>query len=1004
MTIKWLVFSDLHFKFENPDTVRLRKKLLDCLNKRKVQTDFILITGDCFYQGNFEEEQMENCQKYIEDILESSHCDRTNLYLIPGNHDLQRSVLRKKIIEDYMKPDKEMHEVTREEKDVLFNGFEKFRKLFYNLKGESYSGEAECYNKKGYRILSINTCIWAGTDQDEGNLSVYNKKLIQECASILENEKIEKDEKINIAFMHHGVEFLRPEEQIKFQHLMEDSHIDMVFTGHSHQIGVYTYDNTKLRIQQFTCGAPLADGYSKPSFLYCEYDTITHEVKCELFYYYKAITEWDMAKEHRAFQNGIYSFGLPRYAKSIGTNNEKIENSQLYGYGIVNALSMQDFYRIRKQLIEDAEGNIILAGQSLEIAFGLRDDSKSIISSLKNNKKIENIDIIITDPLVFDSNTDTVQGDAPITRLSNTMNAILTKVCESLQSGQTINIYFVPLVQLDHIVFVNDFLLLRQTLLWTNDSYYKTIPLLCRKVDESENKDKFIYEYSMYNVYLKYVDKLKADSIQIDVSERRIVEKGDSLAIKCLKRWENRLNQIDKSQGIKGRIILHKLYQKKLINGLQSTWGLVNEIGDDYNSFFHSDQTEKICDESDLFKSENLLDDSSQKVLIPYISETKNIMRKVVKTFDRNGEVHIIPSLNLGFPSYIAQLAGGFASGMFIAWKCDVPIVPIDIRSYVCSTSYYKFSQINLSGKNILDFFNADNINKVIRKGLDLGMPISFNLPDHFLMLCKSKDSSEYYLMINSSVPQNSNIYFGRNFTPHHWYSDAVERYQDKKTNRYFDYLKDLAAEKFIYKEKELKIENEYMHNWFAQELLGDIKPYLCKTYLHDGMPSDFTVAIGTYVIDKNDVVPIFTKEGKPFCMFRVSDDMWNIEINGKIKYIVPYNLGKTIQWNDLIGKTDINTKDLDMCKIAIDKDSVKLVLNERDSILLGALPNYRDIFDRKLISDRIMFGEDRYKGAKIFGNDIPLKGRVEEILEPLALFSEKTKGKVKYINEDLLS
>lgn len=409
MTIKWLVFSDLHFKFENPDTLRLREKLLDYLNKKKVRTDFILITGDCFYQGNFEEEQMESCQKYIEDILKSSHCDRTNLYLIPGNHDLQRSEQRTKAIKDYMRPDKEMHEVTKAEKDVLFNGFEKFSELFYNLKGENYSGEAKCYNKKNYRILSINTSIWAGTDQDEGNLSVYNKELIQECDSISKDE--ERDEKINIAFMHHGVEFLRLEEQIKFQQLMEDSCIDMVFTGHSHQIGVYTYDNTKLRIQQFTCGAPLADGYSKPSFFYCEYDTITHEVKCELLYYYKDITEWDMAKKHRAFQNGIYSFVLPRYAKSIGLNNEKLENSQLYGYGIVNALSMQDFYRIRKQLIEDAEGNVILAGQSLEIAFGLRDDSKSIINSLKNNKKIENIDIIITDPLVFDSNTDTVQGE-----------------------------------------------------------------------------------------------------------------------------------------------------------------------------------------------------------------------------------------------------------------------------------------------------------------------------------------------------------------------------------------------------------------------------------------------------------------------------------------------------------------------------------------------------------------------------------------------------------------
>ena len=52
------------------------------------------------------------------------------------------------------------------------------------------------------------------------------------------------------------------------------------------------------------------------------------------------------------------------------------------------------------------------------------------------------------------------------------------------------NIYFIPLVQLDHMVFVNDILLLRHTLLWTNDSHYKATPLICRKVEESSTLDR----------------------------------------------------------------------------------------------------------------------------------------------------------------------------------------------------------------------------------------------------------------------------------------------------------------------------------------------------------------------------------------------------------------------------------------------------------------------------------------------------------------------------------
>ena len=39
-------------------------------------------------------------------------------------------------------------------------------------------------------------------------------------------------------------------------------------------------------------------------------------------------------------------------------------------------------------MIQNAKGNIILAGQSLENAFDIREDNESIVNSIKHNKNI----------------------------------------------------------------------------------------------------------------------------------------------------------------------------------------------------------------------------------------------------------------------------------------------------------------------------------------------------------------------------------------------------------------------------------------------------------------------------------------------------------------------------------------------------------------------------------------------------------------------------------------
>ena len=54
------------------------------------------------------------------------------------------------------------------------------------------------------------TSILSGTDHDEGNISVYTRQLINKCG------EIKNDDRINIAFMHHGIEFFRQDERKNF--------------------------------------------------------------------------------------------------------------------------------------------------------------------------------------------------------------------------------------------------------------------------------------------------------------------------------------------------------------------------------------------------------------------------------------------------------------------------------------------------------------------------------------------------------------------------------------------------------------------------------------------------------------------------------------------------------------------------------------------------------------------------------------------------------------------
>ena len=1013
MLIKWLDFSDLHFSYSNADTYNLRKLLKQYIVDENLNADFILMCGDFFYKGDTSKEKLSECENFIHELMSNSGCDKTELYMTPGNHDVVRSELRTHSITYYTgtndKDGKKSKELDKNGMQLLgTNGFEGYSELYTNVTGKVYSEKNKCFERNGYRVLEINTSILAGTECDEGKISVYTEQLIDEC------KRIQNDDRINIAFMHYGVEFLREDERKKFQQLMEDSHIDIVFSGHSHKIGKRTYDDTQRGICQFTCGGPLKDDYNKPSFYYCIYDSDSHNIECRLYTYVDELGDWKTAETERSFQKGVLSFFLPRFRhrnsrveikRNMGNDIEyEIKKEYLEQFGIMCALPLKEFVKVRNKLIQEAEGDIILAGQSLENAFDIREDNESIVTSLKRNKKIRNIDIFLTDPIMFDASTNLEVGDTPISRISSTMHTILYNISDALEKSQSINIYFIPLVQLDHMVFASDILLLRHTLLWTNDSHYKATPLICKKIEESSTLDRTIVRTAMYNVYKEYIDKLKSDSMVIEIKKHGNGANHETIAKKCHRAWREKLYELRSSGRLKGSIEMHKLYRTQLISDIHSTWdprfrSFSSEInwGDEgAYSFFFPDCEGKIDAPDKLYDEKNLLNDTTQQILLPYVKETERLLNDVVKKYDEFGEAHIFPSLDIGFPNNVLRLAGGFATGMLVVWKSGTPLVPVDTTVNVCSSSYYEFPESALHGKSLQDFFNSTIINEVITNGsINEGLAFSFNTGNHFLLLSKGRVSGNYYLVLHSSAKQYKDTFLGLYPKPNNWYFDFIKTYEDKVSGRYIHYLKDTEAQRFISIARSLNEQNKDIHDWFAKQIMCGIRPIQSKTYHHYGMPTDYSIAIGTYVVDEKDIVPIFSREGCPIFLFKVSDDMWSIELEGKRKYVVPHGWGQKIKYEYF--QNQIIEDHLKTVGLKVKNNALIFENTKNGSEIRKIDVNYKARFPKDMLGVRNLYKEHPFDGKNMFGETPYLKGTIVDILDPVALYSKDTNGEVKY-------
>jgi predicted MPP superfamily phosphohydrolase len=95
-TLTWLHLSDLHFRASqahNSNVVlkALLRDIRERIQKDGLHPDFLAVTGDIAFSGQPAEYAL--ARAFLDDLLAATDLPRERLFLVPGNHDVNRSLV-----------------------------------------------------------------------------------------------------------------------------------------------------------------------------------------------------------------------------------------------------------------------------------------------------------------------------------------------------------------------------------------------------------------------------------------------------------------------------------------------------------------------------------------------------------------------------------------------------------------------------------------------------------------------------------------------------------------------------------------------------------------------------------------------------------------------------------------------------------------------------------------------------------------------------------------------
>jgi len=255
--VTWLHLSDWHQGSKEFDREVVRDKLLDDLENRKdispdlAKVDFIIFSGDVANSAKPEEYQAAN-EELFDRILKATGLTPDKLFIVPGNHDLDRDDLND-LPSELSKPLSSNSEIQKwlddeRRRKILLGPFHAFSDSITAITGQDNPDYANIrilppIDGKEIALLGLNSAWMCGRHKDSKD-KVDDERfvLVGEPQIHRSLRQISKAD-VRIAILHHPFEWLSKFDRDTIEsRLMSET--DFILRGHQHQPQVSVMTST----------------------------------------------------------------------------------------------------------------------------------------------------------------------------------------------------------------------------------------------------------------------------------------------------------------------------------------------------------------------------------------------------------------------------------------------------------------------------------------------------------------------------------------------------------------------------------------------------------------------------------------------------------------------------------------------------------------------------------------------------------------------------------------
>jgi tetratricopeptide (TPR) repeat protein/3',5'-cyclic AMP phosphodiesterase CpdA len=244
MPVTWLHVSDFHIREGEPyDRHVVLRALVASVRRMREKDgrvpDLVFATGDIAFSGKPAEYAMAT--KFFDDLLDATGLDRRRLFVIPGNHDvdrkrglgLARTLETPELADAYFDPEVPKVHLTQK-LGAYVKWHNKYFRGIRKAPTQTTTGPAEPVEVNGTRIgiLPLNSALFCLGDDDHAKLLIGRRALEP---GLDELRALKAD--LNVALIHHPLEWLSDIERSNIRTALQEN-VDVVLRGHLHESDV----------------------------------------------------------------------------------------------------------------------------------------------------------------------------------------------------------------------------------------------------------------------------------------------------------------------------------------------------------------------------------------------------------------------------------------------------------------------------------------------------------------------------------------------------------------------------------------------------------------------------------------------------------------------------------------------------------------------------------------------------------------------------------------------